>query len=265
MNKQIMMQFGFCDLAAVPVRREPSDTTEMSTQLLFGDTVEVLEQSGSWLLVKVFFDGCQGWVGTKQLYEIGEEEFHRLNASEVFINRQLFGDSVSRNEEVIKLSAGSCFYNLKDQRMKIGEREYLLESKIYPFVYDGPDSLLKTAYNYLSCPYLWGGKTYLGLDCSGFTQVVYKQHGVSLLRDAAKQATQGELISFISDGRPGDLAFFDNEEGRICHVGILLDNQKIIHCSGKVRIDTIDHQGIFNSDLNKYSHSLRLIRRVVSR
>jgi cell wall-associated NlpC family hydrolase len=94
------------------------------------------------------------------------------------------------------------------------------------------------------------------------TQVVYKQHGIKLLRDAAQQATQGEMISFLSDGKPGDLVFFDNSEGVIVHVGILVDNQKILHCSGKVRIDNIDHLGIFNRELNKYTHSLRLIRRV---
>jgi cell wall-associated NlpC family hydrolase len=103
----------------------------------------------------------------------------------------------------------------------------------------------------------------MGMDCSGLTQVVYKQHGIRLLRDAAQQATQGELVSFLSDSKPGDLAFFDNPEGRIVHVGILLDHQKILHCSGKVRIDDIDHQGIYNRELGKYTHSLRLIKRMV--
>jgi hypothetical protein len=257
------MQFGFCNLAVVPVRREPSDKAEMSTQLLFGDIAEVLDRSGSWLFVKIKFDGYEGWVEAKQLLEIREEEFQRLVASDIFVNRHLYADAVSQKNELLRLPAGCSFYGLNDRVMVIQGHEFLFEGAAYPFAYDGLDDLLKTALSYLSCPYLWGGKTYLGLDCSGLTQVVYKQHGISLLRDAEQQATQGELINFISDSLPGDLAFFDNSTGRVCHVGILLENQQILHCSGKVRIDQVDHQGIFNRELNKYSHSLRLIRRVV--
>ena len=257
-----MMQFGFCELAVVPVRREPSDKAEMSTQLLFGDIVEVIGLSGPWLNVKNFFDTYQGWVDAKQIREIGEEEFHRLSSSPVFVNRQLNADIVVSNGQTIRLPAGCSFYGLKDQVMRIAGEDYLLQGTIYSFAYSGFNEMLKTAVNYINCPYLWGGKTYLGLDCSGLTQVVYKQHGIRLLRDAAQQATQGELINFLSDGLPGDLVFFDNEEGRIIHVGILLDKQQLLHCSGKVRIDTIDHQGIYNRDLNKYTHKLRLIRRV---
>jgi len=256
-----MMQFGFCDLAVVPLRREPSDKAEMSTQLLFGDILEVDDQDGSWFHVKVFFDGYHGWVDSKQIREIEEEEFHRLSSSNLFINRQLFADSVSRNGQMIRIPAGCSFYDLKDQVMKIDGQEYVLEGTAFAYAFSGFDDLLKTASDYLSSPYLWGGKTYLGLDCSGFTQVVYKQHGISLLRDAAQQATQGELINFLSDSTPGDLAFFDNAEGHIIHVGILTGNQQVLHCSGKVRIDDIDHQGIYNRELNKYTHSLRLIRR----
>lgn len=258
-----MKQFGFCELAVVPMRREPSDKAEMSTQLLFGDIVEVLNQSGSWLFVRIAFDAYEGWVEAKQLLEIEQEEYTRLSSTALQVNRQLFGESVRQNGEQTRLTAGCSFYAMKDQVMKIADREYLLEGTSFPFVYDSMEALLHTALNYLSCPYLWGGKTYLGMDCSGLTQVVYKQHGISLLRDAAQQASQGELINFISDSRPGDLAFFDNSEGRICHVGIITGDQRILHCSGRVRIDQVDHQGIFNREMNKYSHSLRLIKRVV--
>jgi hypothetical protein len=258
-----MMNFGFCDLAVIPVRTEPSDRAEMSTQLLFGDLVTITEQSGSWFYIKNYFDDYQGWLDFKQVRIISEDEFRRLTAAKVYINRQFFGDFIRNGGKTFRLAPGSSFYDLKGRVMAVDEQQYVLEGKAYPFNYSGMDSLIETALNYLSCPYLWGGKTYLGLDCSGLTQVVYKQHGIRLMRDAAQQATQGELISFLSDGRPGDLAFFDNSDSRIVHVGILLDNQKLLHCSGRVRIDDIDHQGIFNRELNKYSHSLRLIRRVV--
>ncbi|MCU0370369.1 MAG: C40 family peptidase [Bacteroidales bacterium] len=258
-----MMKFGFCNLSVVPVRREPSDKAEMSTQLLFGDILEALGQSGSWLQVKIYYDGYEGWVDARQIHEIKEEEYRRLIASPLFINRQLLSDAVVLDDQLIRVPAGCSFYGLEGSSMFIGGQKYVLEGSAWPFAFESRNKLLQTANEYLSCPYLWGGKTCMGLDCSGFTQVVYKQHGVRLLRDAAQQASQGELISMISDGLPGDLVFFDNTEGRIVHVGIILDNQNVIHCSGKVRIDHIDHQGIFNRDQNRYTHNFRLIRRVI--
>jgi hypothetical protein len=257
-----MIEFGICVLAVAPVRREPSNRAEMSTQLLFGDLVEVTARDGSWCQVKILYDGYEGWVDFRQVKLISEQEFSRLSQADVSVNRQLFSDFVVAGNTKIYLPAGCSFYDLKDKTMDISGEKYRLEGISYSFTFDGIESLLQTAFGYLSCPYLWGGKTYMGLDCSGFTQVVYKQRGIKLLRDAANQATQGGLITSLSDIKPGDLAFFDNAEGKIVHVGMLLDNQRIIHSSGKVRIDTIDQQGIFNKELNKYTHTLRLIRRV---
>ncbi|MNL48577.1 Gamma-D-glutamyl-L-lysine endopeptidase [compost metagenome] len=116
---------------------------------------------------------------------------------------------------------------------------------------------------FLNAPYLWGGRSILGIDCSGFTQVCYKILGIKLKRDAYQQADQGELVSFINEGKLGDLAFFDNAEGRITHVGILINSHQIIHASGRVRIDSIDHQGIFNEETQQYSHKLRIIKRIL--
>jgi cell wall-associated NlpC family hydrolase len=124
-------------------------------------------------------------------------------------------------------------------------------------------SLLNTAYMYLNAPYLWGGKTPFGIDCSGFTQMVYKLNGYHLLRDASQQASQGEALSFIEESEAGDLAFFDNEEGKITHVGIIMDNNYIIHASGKVRIDRLDHLGIYNAESNKHTHKLRVIKKII--
>jgi gamma-D-glutamyl-L-lysine dipeptidyl-peptidase len=262
MNKQIKMQFGFCELAVVPVRTEPSDRAEMSTQLLFGDIVEITEQTGSWLNIRNHFDEYAGWIDFKQVRIITDDEYRRLKEARHFVNRDLMADSVMYSGQAVRLPAGCSFYDLKGRVMLVGEQQYVLLGAAFQAHYDGTDKLIETAMGFMSCPYLWGGKTYLGLDCSGLTQVVYKQHGINLLRDAIQQSAQGELISFLSDSKPGDLAFFDNSEGMIVHVGILLANQKILHCSGKVRVDNIDHQGIFNKELNRYTHSLRLIRRV---
>lgn len=259
-----MMEFALCNLAVIPVRREPSDKAEMSTQLLFGDLMEIISQEGSWCQVRILFDDYEGWVDVKQIREISTQEFGRLASEPAWVNRQLHSDIVEYSGVNILLPAGCSFYKLKGQVMEIGGEQYRLEGKAFLFSFTGLNGLLETAAGYLNCPYLWGGKTYLGLDCSGFTQVVYKQHGIKLLRDAAQQATQGELISTLYDGKPGDLAFFDNADGKIVHVGVLLEDQRIIHCSGKVRIDSIDHQGIYNREQNKYTHSLRLIRKVFS-
>lgn len=258
------MEFAFCNLSAVPVRREPSDKAEMSTQLLFGDLMEIIAREGSWCQVKILYDGYEGWIDVKQAREISSQEFMRLSSANAWVNRQLCSEVVEYSGVNIMIPAGCSFYDLKGQVMQIAGEHYRLDGKAFPFAFKGLSGLLGTASGYLDCPYLWGGKTYLGLDCSGFTQVVYKQHGIKLLRDAAQQAAQGELISTLYDGKPGDLAFFDNAEGKIVHVGIILEDQRIIHCSGKVRIDSIDHQGIYNRYLSKYTHGLRLIRRVIA-
>jgi hypothetical protein len=258
-----MMEFGFCNLAVVPVRREPSDRAEMSTQLFFGDILEIIDLKGSWCNVRSGYDGYEGWIDARQIRELDSNEYLRLAGAPLWVNRQLFSETVEYSGVNVMLPAGCSFYDMKGQLMEISGEQFRLEGKAYPFAFSGLTGLLATATGYLNCPYLWGGKTYLGLDCSGFTQVVYKQHGIRLLRDAVQQSTQGGLISTLYDGKPGDLAFFDNDEGIITHVGILLDDQRIIHCSGKVRIDSIDHQGIYNRYLSRYTHTLRLIRRVI--
>ena len=124
------------------------------------------------------------------------------------------------------------------------------------------NKFIETALLYLNAPYLWGGRTHFGIDCSGFTQMVYKLNGHKLLRDASQQATQGEPLSFIEESEPGDLAFFDNEEGTITHVGIMMADHHIIHAHGQVRIDHMDHTGIYNAELKKHTHKLRVIKKI---
>jgi len=123
--------------------------------------------------------------------------------------------------------------------------------------------LAKTAYLFLNAPYLWGGRNLLGIDCSGFTQIVYKINGIPLDRDASQQALQGQTLSFIEESEAGDLAFFDDTEGNITHVGLLLEDHHIIHASGCVRIDRIDQSGIFNSETQSHTHKLRFIKKMI--
>lgn len=252
--------FGICNLAIVPVRLEPSDRSEQVTQLLFGEHFTILEQQTKWSKIKIAFDNYEGWIDAKQYQEISEKQFDSLNESPIVLSADLIEFISNPKNELLPISIGSSLSFLNDDSINI-----------YNFSFEGirtcgvkPKSdLVKTAYMYLNAPYLWGGKTPFGIDCSGFTQMVYKLNGYNLLRDASQQATQGDVLSFIEESEPGDLAFFDNEEGNIIHVGIMLDNNYIIHASGKVRIDRLDHLGIYNAETNRHTHKLRVIKKIV--
>ena len=158
----------------------------------------------------------------------------------------------------IPLGASLSFLNHNEINTEGFQFEGLKTSGIKP-----KSDLITTAYQYLNAPYLWGGKTPFGIDCSGFTQMVYKLNGYHLLRDASQQAGQGDALSFIEESEPGDLAFFDNDEGKIIHVGIMMENNYIIHASGKVRIDRLDHLGIYNAEQNRHTHRLRVIKKII--
>ena len=257
--------YGVCNLSVVPVRREASDKSEMVTQLLFGEHFEVLEQQGSWVRIKIAYDDYEGWMDKKQFLPIEQHTFDILNATEAYYANgliQLIKDN--RTSWHFPIVMGSTLPAFDTNECLIENQSYTYEGEYISAGMAFPKSgILETAMMYLNAPYLWGGKSPLGIDCSGFTQTVYKLNGIKLMRDAYQQAEQGETLSFVEESEPGDLAFFDNDEGRIVHVGIVMDNNKIIHASGKVRIDGFDHQGIFNNEKKDYSHRLRLLKRIV--
>ncbi len=250
-----MSTYGFCHLSVIPVRETSSDLSQMTTQLLFGDVFEVLDKKDNWLQIQNAYDNYVGWIDEKQQVAIGIEEFDKLK--KVLFTNDKSGELIL-NEELYPLLPASSFPS--DQAFKIGDFSFETRLALLPFSENRSDKISSIALSYLNAPYLWGGKTPFGIDCSGFTQSVYKIAGIKLKRDASQQATQGETLSFLSEAKAGDLLFFDNEEEKITHVGILLKDNKIIHASGKVRIDTIDHQGIFNAETKSYSHKLRLIK-----
>jgi hypothetical protein len=234
----------------------------MSTQLLFGDLVEVLESSLTWIKIRNQYDGYEGWVDFKQITALDQDEFEKLKEAPFVVNARHMQDYAGYGQEQIMLPAGCSIPLLNEAEQGVGGKAFRFYGETVPFEFRGANAILETAMGFRSFPYLWGGKTCLGLDCSGFTQVVYKLNGIRLLRDAIQQASQGGLINLLSESVPADLAFFDHDDGRIGHVGILIDQSHVIHCSGKVRVDLIDHQGIYNSDLKRYTHSLRVIRRM---
>lgn len=252
--------FGICNLAIIPLRIEPSDRSEIVSQVLFGEHFEILEQQKQWAKIKLQFDEYEGWVDSKQFQIISEADFQQLSSDAIILNSDLIEYITGPNNLLIPIPLGASLSFLSHN--EINTQNYDFEGlKISG---QKPKSnLINTAFMYLNAPYLWGGKTPFGIDCSGFTQMVYKLNGYKLLRDASQQATQGEALSFIEESEPGDLAFFDNEEGNIIHVGIIMDDNYIIHASGKVRIDRLDHLGIYNAEINKHTHKLRVIKKII--
>ena len=259
------MEFGVCLLSIIPLRREPADISEMVTQIQFGELVTLNQKQDNWLNVRNVFDSYEGWVDEKQIEIVDEQEFNRLNKIAPAYSTDLAEIVLDKyNKMAIPVLFGSAFYELNDKEFTIAKRLFHFSGQVSsPKSIINAASILEDAMLFLNAPYLWGGKSPFGIDCSGFTQNVYKVHGIELLRDASQQATQGETISLFAESLPGDLLFFDNSEGEIVHVGILMNSQKIIHASGQVRVDAVDHQGIYNKDLKRYTHNLRLIKRIL--
>ena len=252
--------FAICNLAIIPLRAETSDRSEIVSQVLFGEHFEILETYNQWSKIRLQYDDYEGWVDSKQYQIISEKSFKELSKDAIILNSDLV-EYVSNPSNVllpIPLGASLSFLHHSDINIDHYEFEGMRANGIKP-----KSDLITCAFMYLNAPYLWGGKTPFGIDCSGLTQMVYKLNGYKLLRDASQQASQGEALSFIEESEPGDLAFFDNEEGKIIHVGIIMENNYIIHASGKVRIDRLDHLGIYNAEQNRHTHRLRVIKKII--
>ena len=249
------MQYGVCNLSIVPLRLEPSDTSELVSQVLYGDFFKVLEQRKKWSRIRLAFDKYEGWINNKQYKEILDIDYNTLNKTESILAEDLVEFVQNNSKELLPITLGADLTGLSllnhscDGNTTSGKKQ--------------KKDLLNTAFIYLNSPYLWGGKTPFGIDCSGFTQMVYKLNGHKLLRDASQQATQGEALSFIEESEPGDLAFFDNADGDIIHVGIIMEDNYIIHAHGKVRIDRLDHSGIYNIETKLHTHKLRVIKKII--
>ncbi|MBB6680411.1 C40 family peptidase [Aequorivita sp. 609] len=249
------MDYGICNLSIVPLRAEASDASEMVTQVLYGEHFKVLESRKKWSRIRLAFDKYEGWIDNKQFVNISEEDYLNFDKTNLKLSSDLVDFVTTSENQLFSICLGS----------NVSAAEYLnhhFEGKAITKSLP-KEHLVETALLYLNSPYLWGGKTPFGIDCSGFTQMVYKLNGQKLLRDASQQATQGEALSFIEESEPGDLAFFDNDEGKITHVGIIMKDNYIIHAHGKVRIDRIDHSGIFNYDVRNHTHKLRVIKRII--
>jgi hypothetical protein len=249
-----------CCVPVTPMRKEPSHKSEMLSQLLFGEYCQVLEsRKDLWLKVSGQYDGYEGWCREDQITAIEPTQYGKKD-------KKLAPEwvtSLEYNGHPMKVPFGSSLANLQKGRIAWGSNRVYYSGQPWDPEKSPPDNELikRIACTFLNTPYLWGGKSIFGIDCSGYTQTVFKFLDIHLLRDAHQQAMQGEILGFLEESSCGDLAFFDDDGGNITHVGILLNGREIIHASGKVRIDPIDNLGIIHNESLQRTHRLRLIKR----
>ena len=258
--------FSFCNVAVMPVRSEPFHRAEQTTQLLFGEKAEILDvNSRDWARIKIAFDGYEVWFKISQLAQITRRDYKK--AAKYISNNHLGKLLFDQGEMAIPL--GCELTGLKSGNIKVnnGNGSFKGKKRLIGGLELNADNLIACAKQYLHAPYLWGGRSVAGIDCSGLSQMAFKLCNYPLPRDAAQQAEKGVLVEFLQNSRPGDLAFFDDKDGRIIHVGLLIDHQNIIHAtdaSGRVVIDRIDLAGIVSVSLKKRTHNLRFVKRIIS-
>lgn len=256
------MDYGICSLSNAPIRSEPSDKAELVTQLFFGECYQVLVKEEKWLQIQIAGDHYTGWLDAKQHLTVSEQYVNEWKTVQHPRSLDIV-QTVTSATTCIPVLMGSILPFFDGINIRLGTEKYLYNGRASnPTKEYKPNFVKKIAQTYLKAPYVWGGKSPFGIDCSGFVQQVMGICGIQMPRDAWQQVALGEEVHFVSQTQPGDLAFFDNADGRIIHVGIMLENQQIIHAHGEVRIDQLDHHGIYNMERKRYSHKLRLIKRM---
>jgi cell wall-associated NlpC family hydrolase len=246
----------------------------MVTQLLFGELFRILSSDKQWLKIITSYDDYEGWIQAQQAFFLNEHEFYRLSASPAAVTCDLAGTVTNLTKNITYLVViGSSLPGFGEGRFRIGHEDFRYDGLVNASAGDGERlitrssqiraKLVSDSKIFLHSPYLWGGRMPFGIDCSGLVQMIYKLQHIPLLRDASRQATQGESVAWLEEAEPGDLAFFDDPEGNIVHTGMLTARDCIIHSSGLVREDALDHEGIFDKDSGKYTHRLRLIRKII--
>ena len=251
-----------------PVRAQASEAAEQNTQILFGETFEIVEQQPRWNKVRLHSDGQEGWIDAKMCTPMKEKEYKAYHAaygaSMAMVVMPMAYAVSENNNQTIPLTAGTRLAKYKEGRFEVFGVGFRIDPKMVitqPMELNQPN-LMQAVRFFLNVPYLWGGKNALGMDCSGFTQVVMSLFGKTLPRNASEQATQGEEVANWSEIQAGDLLFFDHEDGKISHVGMAIERTLVIHCSGRVKVGRLDETGIYDAETATYSHYLVTIRRI---
>ncbi|MBL0182004.1 MAG: C40 family peptidase [Chitinophagaceae bacterium] len=256
------MSYAACCVPVAPVRLEPDHRSEMVSQLLFGECciITIVEKNG-WVKIVNKLDAYTGWCQQSHFQEIDDTQYYveENDFTADWVNQ------VDYNGHQMWVPFGSSLTAMKNGNVFWRRNTIHYSGKVWNPVTAKRDAktIKQLAFKFLNSPYLWGGKSVFGVDCSGFTQSVYKMLNIHLFRDSQQQATQGELVAFLQQAHCGDLAFFDDEEGRIIHVGMLLNSNEIIHSAGKVRVDKIDNEGIVHAETGQRTQRLRIIRRYI--
>jgi hypothetical protein len=258
------LDYGICRLAIVTVRKEADQKTEPVTQMLFGDHYEVIETSKDqkWLSVNIISDNTQGWIDKLQHHSISKEYFDQIGHTNFKITTDISSTLLYKKSQltivmgsIVPISASELF-KMEEQFAFNGEAKSLGQRRDFAFLKD-------VANKYLNAPYFPGGKSPFGIDSAGFTQMVFKIAGYQIPRSIQQQWTHGIAFNGIGSALPGDLAFFKGKDGKVNHVGIFIDEQRIIHCSGRVRIDYLMEDGILAAETKIYTHTLAGFRRVI--
>ncbi len=257
-----MSSYVICPLSIVPIRNGASDKSEILSQLLFGELAEVVEEKGrKWSKVRCVWDNYVGWVASNQIKPITPSEFETFRDHFAY-SLELF-QPLMTDKACIPIVLGARLPNFDGMRFRLDSTYYTFSGQaIFPeHVKPGAEFVLKIARRYLHAPFLWGGRTPMGIDAAGLVQMVFKIAGISLPREAGQQVYIGDAVDFVEQAQPGDVAYFENRAGRIAHCGIILPEGEVIHAFGSVRIDKVDHYGIYDRDAGKYTHRLRVVKR----
>ena len=254
------MEYGICMLGTIPLRNEANDLSEIVSQVLFGQHFKILEIKPKWIKIKLATDNYEGWICAKQYEEITYEDYDNLCINDFPLVSSIFTRIQKLNsKESIPISMGATLPFFNNGIVKIRKNKFKFSGDIAS---KNSSDLIKYAYKLLNTPYLWGGKSVLGIDCSGFTQLVFSLCGIYLSRDAYQQAKMGESVN-IDNIHPADLVFFKNNDNKINHVGIALENHQIIHASGKVRVDNLSKEGILLASNKQLTHRLHSVKRII--
>jgi cell wall-associated NlpC family hydrolase len=258
--------YGLTNTAVVPMRAAPDERSEMVSQLLWGETFAITDQNDDWHCICNDFDGYRGWVNKHAVHTFcNDEDYQNVVRQPFYVCTQLCCATHSITNERVLIPHGAVLYgyNTASQSFVLNKQIYHLNFPLPTMPANKQKGVIQAAYAFLNAPYLWGGRTALGIDCSGFTQLIFFINGISIPRDACQQAEIGDAVQCAENNCAAALAFFGNTEAKITHVGIILDSTKIIHASGKVRIDKWDSEGIYNENEQRYTHKLRCIRQII--